>query len=237
MGGYNLEVLAHALMDTERERTAGPEDQDRAVELIRQNVSMPRPSSSHRADADIGPAPAHWGVILLSAAVLIAVGIYLVGRGATQAQVVLAFVSFSLVGALMTFGILRSTGLVKTKGYQFGGAAAGFVVVLGILLPFARDTSTAVSGVLYLDGVPPTKATVYLLETEARDNMRTLDERDQGKFEFKNVPGLTESKLNFNVVIPGYQPIVVTAPYQSGSLVRLNVETKQLRKIATESAP
>jgi len=47
--------------------------------------------------------------------------------------VITALFSMSLFAAFVLFKILQSTGSAKTPGYELGGAAAGFVVILSIL--------------------------------------------------------------------------------------------------------
>ena len=245
IGGRDLEILAHALMDTERTAASGPADQSVAVSLIRESAKMTSPVTAQPSPAPVPPARGGkpedhamhvpWPVLLSMSVLLMGAGIYLVGQGSSQAQTVLAFLCFALIAAIVTFGFLGSSGIVKTKKYQFGGAAAIFLVTFTSMLVFARDTNMTVNGILYVGGVPPAKATVYLLETETRDNIRILDERDQGKFEFKNVAGLVESQLAFSVSVPGYKPKVIRLPYAAGHLVRLEVAINQLEPV--ERAP
>jgi hypothetical protein len=178
-----------------------------------------------------------WALTLLIV-LLLGSAIYLLQTAITTQQYVGAYILFALVGAVVTFGALGSTGVVKTKGYQLGGAAAIFVVVLGILLPFAADAIQDISGALYVDGSPPQAATVYLLEVETPDNKRELTQANQGQFFFKGVRG-GKSELVFNVVVSGFHSKVVRTTHNPGSFVKLELSTRELNPMSPseEKAP
>jgi hypothetical protein len=80
----------------------------------------------------------------------------------SRQQFVGAYVLFALAAALITFGLMKATGMVKTRKWKFGGAAAGFIVILGMLLPFVGDATVDIRGTVSLDGFPPKNLTVYL---------------------------------------------------------------------------
>lgn len=86
------------------------------------------------------------GLLLMILLVLLASAILLLVFATTREQVLGSFLLFALLAAIVTFGFLGASGLVKTKQRQIGGSAAGLIVVLGMLLPFARDLTADIRG-------------------------------------------------------------------------------------------
>jgi len=101
--------------------------------------------------------------------------------------VYIAFGIFSLIASLVLFGFLKSSGVAKTPQYQFGGAAALFVVTLGFLvwrLPDS-DSQIAFKGIVYLNQKVQPEAKIVLQEAEISRNTNefgvfemVLDESD-----------------------------------------------------------
>jgi len=168
------------------------------------------------------------GVLFSILVLLLLPAILLLIYARTREQILGAFLLLALVAAIVTFGFLGASGVIKTRQRQIGGSAAGLVAVLGMLLPFARDPTGDVSGIIYVDGIPPKQATVYLLETELRDNRKDLEERDQGLFEFKDVRGLGP-EVRLRVRVQGREK-VVRATYREGKILRIELLTKDFQQ-------
>jgi hypothetical protein len=178
------------------------------------------------------------GIQILLLILLLVPAILLLMYATGREQIVGAFVLFALASAVVTFGLLSATGAVKTRNWKLGGAAAGFCVVLGMLLPFARDPTADIRGAIYLDGFAPKNATVYLLETELRDNRKDLEERDQGQFEFKDVRGLGK-EVRLRIALPGGLEHLAKRPFKAGQFIRIDLAPKDFRRPAggQESRP
>jgi hypothetical protein len=169
------------------------------------------------------------GIQILLLILLLVPAILLLMYATGREQIVGAFVLFALASAVVTFGLLSATGAVKTRNWKLGGAAAGFCVVLGMLLPFAHDPTADIRGAIYLDGFAPKNATVYLLETELRDNRKDLEERDQGQFEFKDVRGLGK-EVRLRITLPGGLEHVAKRPFKAGQFIRISLIAKDFSK-------
>lgn len=246
LGGKDLEIFVHGLIDQYRLQPPKAEERSEAKEYIDSLATRPLPTQSVTVNisgsVNAGPAThmvknttppwwqtdkTPWAGIAILAVLFLIVGAVLAATAETTASEVGSYVCYVLATTLVAFGLLRSSGFVKAKQYQFGGAAALMVVLLTMLLYFVRGPQKDLSGIVYLDGSPPAVVTVYLLETETRDNVRELKERDQGKFEFRNVIGLKGAEVAFKIMIPGRPDEVIRSRYVSGELIRLNCETKK----------
>lgn len=166
------------------------------------------------------------GLLLVILLVLLSSAILLLVFAQTREQVLGSFVLFALLAAVVTFGFLGASGFVKTRQRQIGGSAAGLIVVLGMLLPFARDPTVDIRGFIYIDGLPPKEATVYLLETDLRENRNVLEERDQGQFEFKDVRRLGK-EIVLKVQLPFFQRIFKVPAAQRDN-IRIDIPAKDI---------
>ena len=174
------------------------------------------------------------GILIAILLILLASAIGLLVLASSRQQVVASYVLFALVAAVVTFGFLGATGSVKTRGKQLGGSAAVFAIILGMLLPFAREATVDIRGMLYLDGKPSGAAEIYLLETNTTPNRYVLEEHHKGHFEFRDVTG-AKGDVRFSIDLPGYEEKVVTCPHKSGDVVRIELSTRDLKSvIATE---
>ena len=164
-------------------------------------------------------------ILLLSALILLIIA-------KDQSQVLGSYLLFALTAAVVTFGFLGATGFVKTKNRQIGGSAAGFIVILGMLLPFTQDPTIDIRGSLYVDEVPPKTAIIHLLEADHRDNQRPLKEHDQGQFDFKDVRGINKTDIRFGIILPGFQQKVVVVTYQE--FIRIEISSSDLLSISNQ---
>lgn len=82
--------------------------------------------------------------------------------------VFIAFGIFSLVASIILFGFLKSSGVVKTPQYQFGGAAALFIVTLSLLIWRIPEIPKEISlkGIVYIDNKVQPDVKVLLQEAE-----------------------------------------------------------------------
>ena len=171
------------------------------------------------------------GVLIGLLALLLAAALALVFLGKTTPQMVGAFVLFALVAAVVTFGFLGARGSVRTKTQQVGGSAAVFVVVLGLLLPFAKvgeDTAT-VRGTVYVDGEPVQRAVVDLLETDARNDRETIDERSNGEFAFREIRGVGD-RVKLRVTLePSEKTVVTELPFTRGKRLVVQLSSSAFR--------
>ncbi len=124
-------------------------------------------------------------------------GVGLLFWGMAEQQRVGAFFCLALVGAIVTFGLLGATGIVKTRNWQVGGSAGVHMVILTTLLRFASDQLHEVKGTVYLDDRPVTKATILLLKSDRADNKKEINPNDNGRFAFT----LTEKKKEYEFVV------------------------------------
>ncbi len=110
--------------------------------------------------------------------------------------------TFKVINRLTTFiFILSIVGMVL--GF------IGYIVDKSPLVSSRKIVDTVdIHGVIYVDGIPAKKVKVYLLETDLRDNLRILEERDKGQFEFKDVRGVKD-EVRFSVKLPGDKEKVV----------------------------
>jgi hypothetical protein len=166
------------------------------------------------------------GLLLVILLVLLASATLLLVFARTREQVLGSFVLFALLVAVVTFGFLGASGLVKTRQRQIGGSAAGLIVVLGMLLPFARDPTVDIRGFIYVDGLPPKEVTVYLLEADLRENRSVLEERDQGQFEFKDVRSLGKEVV-LKVQLPFFERIF-RVPASQRNQIRIDIPAKDI---------
>jgi len=158
-----------------------------------------RPAAAGNGAAGKPPLP-YLFLLLLTALFLACAGI---GAALLQAgQTVAADVFIALAAAIVLFGILKSTGLVKTKTYQFGGAAALFIVTLSILLYQIGPAGDDLQGTVYVDGQPVTRGKITLLGTGLSDNHRDFNDGNPGHFDFHTVPGLGDT-LKFQIDADG----------------------------------
>lgn len=170
-------------------------------------------------------------VLVFLVVLLLGAAIGLLFLQQSRPGVVGAYVLLSLAVAVVAFGFLRSTAKVTQTG-QLGGAIAGFVVVLGMLLQFAGGEEQDVVGDLYIDGIPPGTAKVCILETDLRDDCHELKESDKGHFEFHGVRGLAKS-VRFEVTPPGkLKPKVVEKPFEAGHSIRLELLASDFAALA-----
>ncbi|MCU0288159.1 MAG: hypothetical protein MUF15_17410 [Acidobacteria bacterium] len=162
--------------------------------------------------------------LLLIFIILLAAALFLLFLGKTREHNVAAYFLLALNAAVVTYGILGSTGKIKTKETQIRGAAAVFIVILIVFFYLTKDSRSDIRGMVYLNSVPPKKAVVYLLETELRDNRRFIEERDKGYFEFRGIPGIGDN-VRFGIEIPPYKESVVSYPYKSEGIIRIFLST------------
>ncbi|MGD2087156.1 MAG: formylglycine-generating enzyme family protein [Candidatus Aminicenantes bacterium] len=172
-------------------------------------------------------------VLLLIFFVLLAAALLLLFLGKTRQQNQAAYVLLALDAAVLTYGILGSTGKIKTKRTQISGAAAVFIVILVVVFSLIREPRVNIRGVIYLNGIPPKKATIYLLETELRDNRRILEERDKGQFEFKDVVGVGD-RVRFSIIIPGHKEKVVSYPSETNGIIRIMLSPDKFEELQAE---
>jgi sulfatase modifying factor 1 len=172
-------------------------------------------------------------VLLLIFFVLLATALLLLFLGKSRQQNQAAYIVLALDAAVVTYGILGSTGKIKTKRTQIGGAAAVFIVILIVLFTITKDSRDDIRGVIYLNGVPPKTATIYLLETEHRDNRRILEERDKGQFEFKDVPGIGDN-VRFSIIIPGQKEKVASYPFETNGIIRIMLSSADSQELQAE---
>jgi len=101
----------------------------------------------------------------------------------SNAIIYIAFVIVSLIVALMLFGILQSSGIVKlasigvVQGAEFGGAFAGFLITLIFLVTsynhsFSDKRQTIVGNVFFDDNQPVKGAIVFV---EGVDRQKETD--------------------------------------------------------------
>jgi tetratricopeptide (TPR) repeat protein len=170
------------------------------------------------------------GVLIAILVILLAAAILLLVLAESREQIIASYALFALVASIVTFGFLGATGTVKTKGKQVGGSAAVFVVILGMLLPFAGERTADIRGMLYVDGAPAGEAEIYLLETDTMANRCVLEEYHKGQFEFKDVRGLKD-EVRFSVKVPGYDEKVVDLRHKSGEVARIELSTDDLTRV------
>jgi hypothetical protein len=129
----------------------------------------------------------------------------LLGGSLCFVSLVVGYVFLSLAVAVVLFGFLGGAAHVENRWGKFGGSVAGFVATLLILLELGqpKPLPTNVIGMVDVDGIPVTKATVILLGTSFSDNRREITAANPGRFEFRGVPGLGKSvKLQTDVENP-----------------------------------
>ena len=185
---------------------------------------MPRrPQRSGKAGGTAKPSGPPLWVLLALVVIVLGSAIALLSTAHTRQQVVASYVLFSLVVAVITFGILQSTGTVRRKDLQLGGAIVGFVVVLWILLRVPNGEMLEVAGDLYIDGIPPQTARICLLETDLADNCRSLEAGNKGHFVIRGVRAGQDS-VRLEVTLPGpLVPKVVVRRFTAGQAIRLDL--------------
>ncbi len=170
------------------------------------------------------------GVLIAILVILLAAAILLLVLAESREQIIASYALFALVASIVTFGFLGATGTVKTKGKQVGGSAAVFVVILGMLLPFAGERTADIRGMLYVDGAPAGEAEIYLLEVDPMPKRCILEEYHKGQFEFRDIRGLKD-EVRFSVKLPGYDEKVVDLRHKSGEIVRIELSTDDLIRV------
>ena len=154
--------------------------------MSRKPPSAKKPTAAVGNGASGKPPFPYFFLLLLTVLFLLCAGI---GAGLLQiGQSVAADVFFALAPAIVLFGILKSTGVLKTKAYQFGGPAALFVVVFLVLLRQVDPPGDSLQGTVYVDGQPVTKGKITLLGTSLSDNHRDFNDGNPGHFDFHTVP-------------------------------------------------
>lgn len=100
------------------------------------------------------------------------------------------YVILSLISSIILFGVLQSTGFIKTKKYQFGGAAAYAIVFLGLLgLNSSGNDELSIKGNLMHFNKPLSDAKIKIIEIE-----KSVSTNEFGRFTIStNKYSLTDS--------------------------------------------
>jgi iron(II)-dependent oxidoreductase len=171
--------------------------------------------------------------LLLIFFILLAAASLLLFLGKTRQQTQAAYIILALDAAVVTYGILGSTGRIKTNRVQISGAAAVFIAILIVLFNLTKDYRSDIRGVIYLNGIPPKTATIYLLETELRDNRRILNEQDKGYFEFRDVTVIGDN-VRFSIIIPGHKEKVVSYSFKTNEITRIMLSTDDSEELKVD---
>ncbi len=197
---------------------------------------MPKKENKPFYENPVNPKPVFrpsGGFLFVILLILLASAVLLLFFASSQQKiveswVVASFVLFALVVAVVTFGFLGSMGIVKTKRSQIVGASTGFIVVLGILLPFVpKESAVDIRGIILVDGVPPRVATIYLLDPELRRS--DIKQHNKGQFEFSNVHGVGR-EVQFDIELPGYKEKILTYPYDPKKKIKIEISSADLEQ-------
>lgn len=168
-------------------------------------------------------------MMLALVALTLGPGIWMAQVATTELESAAAATLFGLATAVVTFGILGSSGLISTKRVQIGGSAAIWLIATELILKFVTG-DYVVRGVVYVDGNPPEKATISILGADIGNPRRDLVESDLGQFQFSGAR-IQGKIVRFFISIPDYEPTTVEAEFSVRKKIEIKLHRENLKRI------